>query len=300
MHESVLLKESIFYLNLKPDSKIIDCTLGYGGHSSEILKQIKKGFLYAFDQDYEAIEYADKRLKKISNNYKIINENFVNIEKVRQKVDGILFDLGVSSPQLDEDYRGFSYHKNATLDMRMNVKQKLSAKEVVNEYSYEKLCEIFKKYGEEKYSSSIAKRIIKQREIKKIETTLELAEIIKKSVPESYRRKSHPARKVFQAIRIEVNDELNVFESALNKALNMLNINGRICVITFHSLEDKMCKSIFNKVSKVASDIQKLPIIPEEYLPKYKVIANIKPKKEEILKNKRSRSSRLRVIERVR
>lgn len=296
MHISVLLEESINYLNLKKDSIIVDCTLGYGGHSSKILEKIKEGFLYAFDQDEEAIKEAEKKLKKIGNNYKIISKNFVNIEEINKQVDGILFDLGVSSPQLDEDYRGFSYHKDAKLDMRMNQNQELSAHTVVNEYPLDKLIEIFKKYGEEKYSVSIAKAIIKNRPIN---TTLELAEIIKNSVPESYRRKSHPARKIFQAIRIEVNDELNVFEKALYSALKLLKPNGRLCVITFHSLEDRICKEIFKEVSTVKKELQSLPVIPEEYKPNYKIIANIKPKDEEIKNNKRSRSARLRVIERV-
>ena len=300
MHISVLLDESIKYLNLKEDSVIIDCTLGYAGHSSQILKRIPKGYLYAFDQDSEAIKKAEEKLKQISNNYKIINKNFVNIkDEIDKKVDGILFDLGVSSPQLDEDYRGFSYHKNFKLDMRMNQKNKLDAYTVVNEYTYEKLSDIFKKYGEEKYSNSIAKGIIKKREEKPIETTLELAEIIKENVPEKYRKKSHPARKVFQAIRIEVNDELNVFEIALKDALKLLKPKGRICVITFHSLEDKICKRIFNEASKTPKELNNLPVIPEDYKPKYKIIANIKPSEEEIEKNNRSRSARLRVIEKL-
>ena len=296
MHISVLLEESIDYLNLKKDSIIVDCTLGYGGHSSKILEKISNGFLYAFDQDDEAIKEADKRLKKIGNNYKIINKNFVNIEEINQNVDGILFDLGVSSPQLDEDYRGFSYHKDSKLDMRMNQNQKLSAYIVVNEYPLEKLIQIFRKYGEEKYSVSIAKAVVKNRPIN---TTLELAEVIKNSVPESYRRKSHPARKIFQAIRIEVNDELNVFEKALNDSIDLLNTGGRLCVITFHSLEDRICKDIFKEVSSVKKELKNLPIIPDEYKPKFKIIANVKPSDDEIERNKRSRSARLRVIERV-
>ena len=296
MHISVLLEESINYLNLKKDSIIVDCTLGYGGHSSKILEIIKEGYLYAFDQDKEAIVEAEKKLKTIGNNYKIINKNFVNIEEIKEKVDGILFDLGVSSPQLDEDYRGFSYHKDAKLDMRMNQNQELNAHIVVNEYPLNKLIEIFKTYGEEKFSVPIAKAIVKNRPIN---TTLELSEIIKNSVPESYRRKSHPARKIFQAIRIEVNDELNVFEKALRSSLKMLKPSGRICVITFHSLEDRICKEIFKEVSTVKKELQNLPIIPEKYKPKYKIIANIKPKDQEIKNNKRSRSARLRVIERV-
>ena len=303
MHESVLLTESIQYLNLNPKSIIVDCTLGYAGHSSHILKQIKEGYLYAFDQDKDAIKEAEKKLKEIGNNYEIINTNFVNlkeeINKRIDKVDGILFDLGVSSPQLDEAERGFSFHKDAKLDMRMNKEQNLSAYDVVNNYSLEKLTKIFQTYGEEKYSLSIARGIVKARENKKIETTLELAEIIKENVPEKYRRMGHPARKVFQAIRIEVNDELNVFEKALKDALDLINVGGRVCVITFHSLEDKICKKIFNEVSSIPKELQNLPIIPDEYKPKYKIIANIKPTNEEIEKNNRSRSARLRVIERV-
>ena len=303
MHESVLLTESIEYLNLNKKSIIVDCTLGYAGHSSNILKQIKEGYLYAFDQDQEAIKEADKKLKQIGTNYEIINTNFVNlkeeIKKRTDKVDGILFDLGVSSPQLDEDYRGFSFHKEAKLDMRMNQNQKLNAYDVVNNYSQEKLIKIFKTYGEEKYANSIAKGIIKERNIKPIETTLELAEIIKENVPEKYRRKSHPARKIFQAIRIEVNDELNVFEKALKGALDIIKPGGRICVITFHSLEDKICKNIFNEVSKLPKELQNMPVIPDEYKPKFKIIANIIPTKEEIEKNNRSRSARLRVIEKL-
>lgn len=302
MHESVLLKESIDNLNLKENSIIVDCTLGYGGHSSEILKRISKGYLYAFDQDEEAITYAKERLNAIAQNYEIIHTNFVNLKEEMEKrnvnPDGILFDLGVSSPQLDEAERGFSYHKDARLDMRMNQEQELSAYEVVNNYSYENLKEILLKYGEEKYAGSIAKGIINKRNIKPIETTLELAEIVKESVPEKYRNKSHPARKTFQAIRIEVNDELNVFEKALKESLELIKPGGRICVITFHSLEDKICKKIFNESSSLPPELKKLPIVPKEYEPKYKLIASISPTDTEINQNKRSRSSHLRVIER--
>ena len=302
MHESVLLTESIDYLNLNDKSIIVDCTLGYAGHSSQILKQIPNGYLYAFDQDKEAIKEADKKLKAIRNNYEIINTNFVNlkeeINKRVDKVDGILFDLGVSSPQLDEADRGFSFHKDAPLDMRMNRDQSLNAYDVINTYSANDLTKILKTYGEEKYANSIAKGIVKAREIKPIETTLELTEIIKENVPEKYRRVGHPARKTFQAIRIEVNDELNVFKNALKDSLDLINKGGRICVITFHSLEDRICKQIFNEVSKLPKELQNLPIIPDEYKPKFKIIANIEPTKEEIERNPRSRSARLRVIER--
>ena len=300
-HISVLLNECINNLNLKEDSVIVDCTLGYAGHSSEILKRIKKGKLFAFDQDTEAILSSTQRLNEIGNNYEIINSNFVNIkdELLKRnitKVDGILYDLGVSSPQLDEDYRGFSFHKDAKLDMRMDTNNTLDAYYVVNNYSYEKLTEIFYKYGEEKYSSSIARGIINSRPI---ETTLQLVEVIKNNVPEKYKRDKHPARKVFQAIRIEVNDELNVFEKSLRDSLELLNVGGKICVITFHSLEDKICKNIFKEVSSIDEAIKKLPIIPEEYLPKYKVLKTIDPSKEELNENNRARSAKLRVIERI-
>ncbi len=302
MHESVLLTESIDYLNLNKSSIIVDCTLGYGGHSSNILKQIPTGFLYAFDQDSAAIQKANQRLKNISDNYEIINTNFVNLKKEINKridkVDGILFDLGVSSPQLDEAERGFSFHKDAKLDMRMNQNQKLTAYEVVNNYDLDKLIHIFKTYGEEKYAPSIAKGIVNERKIKPIETTLQLAEIIKQNVPEKYRRNNHPARKVFQAIRIEVNDELNVFEKALKDALDLIKVGGRVCVITFHSLEDRICKQIFKEASNIPKELQNLPVIPDEYKPKYKIITNLKPSEKEIENNKRARSARLRVIER--
>ncbi len=305
MHYSVLLEESIKHLNLKENSVIVDCTLGYAGHSSRVLKEIKKGFLFAFDQDDEAIKYSKEKLDKIADNYEIIRSNFVNLKEELNKrnvneVDGILYDLGVSSPQLDNKERGFSFHADAKLDMRMDTKQKLSAYEVVNSYTYNDLVRIFRVYGEEKFATSIAKNIVTTRENKPIETTLELTEIIRNSVPEKYRREKHPARKVFQAIRIEVNNELNVFENSLNQALDLVKVGGRICVITFHSLEDRICKDIFKRVSSVDPSLKNLPIIPEEYQPKFKVVANIEPSAHELEENNRSRSARLRVIERVR
>lgn len=301
MHKSVLLKECIHYLSLKDDSVIVDCTLGFAGHSSEILKIIQNGTLYAFDQDPVAVEFSKKKLNEIASNYEIIESNFANLKLELEKrgiqaVNGILFDLGVSSPQLDEAERGFSFHKDAKLDMRMNPNQSLSAYEVVNSYPYERLVQIFYEYGEEKYSTSIARAIIKNRPI---ETTLELSELIKNSVPEKYRREKHPARKVFQAIRIEVNDELNVLTQALHDALELIDIDGRICVITFHSLEDKIVKKIFKDVSNIPEELKKLPIVPEELQAKFKVVATIEPTKSEISENSRARSAKLRVIERI-
>ena len=304
MHKSVLLEEAIQYLNLKEDAIIVDCTLGYGGHSSEILKRIPKGHLYAFDQDEEAITSASNRLSNISSNFTIIKSNFVQLkEKLQElgihKVDGILFDLGVSSPQLDEDERGFSFHKDARLDMRMDQTQKKDAYQVINTYSYEQLVHIMKTYGEEKFAPSIAKKIIEKRQEKEIVTTLELVEIIKNSVPEKYRREHHPARKVFQAIRIEVNDELNVFEKALKDALELIDVNGRVCVITFHSLEDIICKRMMKEVSTLPNELKNLPVVPDNLKPNYQMIKTIHPSKEELEENRRARSAKLRVIEKV-
>lgn len=306
MHYSVLLEESIRNLNIKEDGIYVDATLGFAGHSSEILKRIQKGYLFAFDQDIDACQASNLKLSKVGNNFKIINDNFVNIKKRLEEnniyhVDGILYDLGVSSPQLDIASRGFSYHNDARLDMRMNQNSSLSAYEVVNNYSEKALTDIFYKYGEEKYAKKIASNIVKYRENKEIVTTLELVDIIKTSVPFKAMRESHPARKVFQAIRIEVNDELNVLKASLEDAIKLLNINGRICVITFHSLEDRIVKEIFNKYTKVNQELNNLPFIPEEYLPNYKLINTkvIIPSNKELTENNRSRSAKLRVIERV-
>lgn len=300
MHISVLLDECIKNLNLKDNSVIVDCTLGYGGHSSEILKKINNGFLFAFDQDKEAIKCADEKLKQFGKNYKIINDNFVSIsEHITDRVDGFLFDLGVSSPQLDEADRGFSFHKDARLDMRMNKEQKLDAYEVVNTYGENELAKILLKYGEEKFANRIASKIVSYRKNKPIETTMELVDVIKSAVPMKYMREHHPARKTFQAIRIEVNNELEVFEKALRDALKLLKVNGRICVITFHSLEDKICKDIFNEATSIDSAFKNMPIIPDEYKPKYKKVKTIEPTSIELENNSRSRSAKLRVIERI-
>lgn len=304
MHQSVLLKECLEFLNLEENSIIVDCTLGRAGHSSEILKRISNGYLYAFDQDPEAIGTSKEKLEQIASNFTIIPSNFVHLKEELKnrnvlKVNGILFDLGVSSPQLDEDERGFSFHKDAPLDMRMDQNQELSAYHVVNEYSYEQLVSIFYKYGEEKFAPSIARKIEQARMIKPIETTLELVEIIKTGVPEKYKREKHPARKVFQAIRIEVNHELQVFEQALRDALDILEVGGRICVITFHSLEDRICKQIYKEVTMISKEVQKLPVIPEEYQPHFQIVKTIEPTSEEIEDNRRARSATLRVIERV-
>ena len=305
-HISVLLEESISSLNLDESSIIVDATLGYGGHSSNILERIKKGHLFAFDQDSEAIRHSTDRLKKIGTNFTIIKSNFVHLQEELNrlgvyKIDGALFDLGVSSPQLDDEERGFSFHNDAKLDMRMDRDQKLSAYEVVNNYSKEELSRIFTKYGEDKFANNIAKKIVEYRESKPIETTLELVEVIKTAVPMKFRIEKHPARQIFQAIRIEVNNELNVIEPAINQALDMLNVGGRVAVITFHSLEDRLVKNIFKEKCKIDDRVKGLPNIPEEYLPDFKLIYNkaIAPSEEEIKNNPRARSSKLRVIERI-
>lgn len=307
-HVTVLLNEAVEGLNVKSDGIYVDCTLGGAGHSILILKQLTTGHLYCFDQDENAIQAARQRLETIGKQFTIIQSNFKNIKaELNQRgvehVDGILFDLGVSSPQFDNAERGFSYNYDARLDMRMDQSSSLDAHEIVNHYSYEQLVEILYKYADEKFAKQIARRIEKEREIQPIDTTFQLVEIVKSAIPAYARRKGgHPAKRTFQALRIAVNDELNVFDIALKDALDLLNINGRIAVITFHSLEDKICKYTFNDVSKLKDVPKGLPVIPEEMQPKFKLI-NKKPiiaTEEELNENHRSHSAKLRVIERVR
>ena len=305
MHYSVMLKETIESLNIKSDGTYVDATLGYAGHSSEILKRIKDGYLFAFDQDIEAITYSTKRLDGIGTNFQIIKSNFLYMKEELlnrgiTKVSGIVFDLGVSSPQLDNSERGFSYLKDARLDMRMDKDNPLSAYEVVNNYQEKDLVRIIREYGEEKYAKSIARNIVKERNKKNIETTLELVDIIKHSMPYTATLDKNPARRTFQAIRIEVNHELEYLEESIRKALSLLDINGRIAVITFHSLEDKIIKNIFREMTSVNKVVRGLPEIPEEYIPKFKIVHDvILPKDSELKENNRSRSARLRVIERI-
>lgn len=306
MHISVLKDELINNLNLKEDSIIVDGTLGYAGDSSIILERIKKGFLFAFDQDSEAIEYSTNVLNKIGTNFTIIKSNFVNLKQELnkrgiEKIDGAIFDLGVSSPQLDNGRRGFSYHEDARLDMRMDKDNPLDAYYVVNNYDLNDLTRIFRDYGEDKFAYQIAKKIVKQRAEKPIETTLELVEAIKSVVPEKEKRKKHPAKQIFQAIRIEVNHELDVIKPALEQALEMLNVGGRVEVITFHSLEDKIVKKYFKEVCSIDDKIKGLPNIPKEYLPDFKLVVNkaIIPTDKELENNNRARSAKLRIIERV-
>ena len=308
-HIPVLLNESIEGLNIKPDGIYVDCTMGGAGHSSEILKRLsEKGKLICFDQDDYAINKGQEKLSKIGSNYKIIKSNFVNIKSELQKlninkVDGVLYDLGVSSFQFDIKERGFSYNMEGDLDMRMNTDQYLKAYDIVNYYSFDELKDIFYKYGEEKYSPLIAKKIIKERENKIIKTTTELSDIILAAVPAHVRRSGkHPAKKIFQALRIAVNDELNVFEKSLKDALSILKVDGRIAVITFHSLEDRICKTVFK--DKVEVNIPAgIPILEKEIdkKRKFKLINNkvIIASDKELNDNNRSHSAKLRIIERI-
>ena len=305
-HKRVFLQETISSLNLNENAIIVDATLGYGGHSSYILDRIKKGHLFAFDQDSEAIRHSTSRLSMIGTNFTIIKSNFSNMrEKLLElgveKVDGVLFDLGVSSPQLDDKERGFSYHQDAKLDMRMDQSQSFSAYDVVNTYTKDELSRIFKKYGEDKFANNIAKKIVEYRENKPIETTLELVDIVKSAVPMKFRLDKHPARQIFQAIRIEVNHELDVIEPALEQALSLLKVGGRVAVITFHSLEDRLVKNYFKEKCMIDEKLKGMPNVPDEYLPDFSLVTNkpILPSNLEIDENPRARSAKLRVIQRI-
>jgi 16S rRNA (cytosine1402-N4)-methyltransferase len=307
-HTTVLLDEAVNGLNIKPDGIYVDCTLGGAGHSSLILSKLtENGRLFAFDQDEIAIKNAKEKLSVYGEKLTIIKSNFLYLkEELEQlgieKVDGVLYDLGVSSPQLDTPERGFSYHHDAPLDMRMDNEADISAYDVINHWSYEDLVRIFFRYGEEKFSKQIARKIEARREIKPIETTFELVELIKEGIPAPARRKGgHPAKRIFQAVRIAVNDELAVFEKSLQKAIDILNPEGRISVITFHSLEDRICKAAFKKASETPDLPHGLPIIPEEFKPILKLITRkpILPSEEELEHNNRARSAKLRIAEKL-
>ncbi|MEH7110824.1 16S rRNA (cytosine(1402)-N(4))-methyltransferase RsmH [Neobacillus niacini] len=307
-HTTVLLDEAVNGLNIKPDGIYVDCTLGGAGHSSLILsKLIDNGKLFAFDQDEIAIANAKEKLSLYGEQLTIIKSNFLylkeELEKLGvEKVDGVLYDLGVSSPQLDTPERGFSYHHDAPLDMRMDNDADISAYDVINHWSFEDLVRIFFRYGEEKFSKQIARKIEARREMKPIETTFELVELIKEGIPAPARRKGgHPAKRVFQAVRIAVNDELAVFEKSLQKAIEILNPGGRISVITFHSLEDRICKAAFKKESETPNLPKGLPIIPDEFKPNLKLITRkpLLPSEEELEQNNRARSAKLRIAEKL-
>ncbi|MGG0717799.1 16S rRNA (cytosine(1402)-N(4))-methyltransferase RsmH [Robertmurraya massiliosenegalensis] len=307
-HTTVLLHETVDGLNINPDGIYVDCTMGGAGHSSLILSKLSsKGKLYAFDQDDIAIANAKEKLAQYGEQITIIKSNFLYLKEELAKrgvdqVDGILYDLGVSSPQLDTPERGFSYHHDAPLDMRMDQEAPISAYDVVNEWSFNDLLRIFHRYGEEKFSKQIARKIEAARENKPIETTGELVDIIKDAIPAPARRKGgHPAKRIFQAIRIAVNDELGVFEKSLQQAIEILAPGGRISVITFHSLEDRICKVTFKKASEIPDLPHGLPIIPDEYKPVLKLVTRkpILPTEEELEENNRARSAKLRIAEKL-
>ncbi|MGG0645281.1 16S rRNA (cytosine(1402)-N(4))-methyltransferase RsmH [Sporosarcina gallistercoris] len=306
-HTTVLLHEAVEGLSIQPEGIYVDCTLGGAGHSKEIAKQLSgKGRLICFDQDMTAIEAAKETLSEFLDRVTFIHANFSQLKEELHKidietVDGILYDLGVSSPQLDTPERGFSYNHDAPLDMRMDTTAPLTAFEVVNEWSYQDLLRIFFRYGEEKFSKSIARKIEEARAEKPIQTTAELAELIKTGIPAAARRTGgHPAKRVFQAIRIAVNDELGAAETSLTDAIDLLNPKGRISVITFHSLEDRLCKTIFKEAASLPELPPNLPVIPEGLDVKLKLITRkpILPSEEEIEANKRARSAKLRIAER--
>ena len=308
-HVTVMLYETIDMLDVKPDGIYVDATLGGAGHSEYLLSKLsEKGHLYAFDQDQNAIDNAQKRLAPYIEKGMVtfIKDNFRNL-RVRlheagvQEIDGICYDLGVSSPQLDQRERGFSYKKDAPLDMRMNQEANLTAYEVVNHYDYHELVRIFFKYGEDKFSKQIARKIEQARQVKPIETTAELAEIIKSAKPaKELKKKGHPAKQIFQAIRIEVNDELGAADESIQQAMEMLALGGRISVITFHSLEDRLTKQLFKEASTV--EVPKgLPFIPDELKPKMELVSRkpILPSKAELEANNRSHSAKLRVARKI-
>ena len=301
-HIPVLLNEVIAGLNIKPDGTYVDLTVGRGGHSSEILNRLPKGRLICVDQDEEAIVASTARLSKIRKNFTVIRANFSALDSILKEqgidqVDGILMDLGVSSPQFDKGERGFSYNSDARLDMRMDQRQSLTAYQIVNTYSLEDLNKIFQTYGEEKYSYSIAKNIIKAREIAPIETTFQLVEVIKRSKPmKELKKVGHPAKQVFQAIRIAVNDELNVLVKTLTIALDHLKPGGRLAVITFHSGEDRIVKNIFKEAAVEVGNRIDGPMKTET---KEFDLINHKPitaSDEELQMNHRSASAKLRII----
>ncbi|MDC3416487.1 16S rRNA (cytosine(1402)-N(4))-methyltransferase RsmH [Aquibacillus salsiterrae] len=304
-HYSVLKKEAVDGLNIKPDGMYVDCTLGGGGHSEQIAAQLTNGMLFAFDQDQQAIHAAKERLSRYEHRITYIHSNFRHLKEELHEfsiteVDGILFDLGVSSPQLDQGDRGFSYQQDAPLDMRMDRTQKITAFDIVNQWPYEKLVRIFFRYGEENFSKQIARKIEQTRQNREIHTTFELVEIIKEAIPAPARRKGgHPAKRVFQAIRIAVNDELNAFYDVLHQAAEIVKVGGRISVITFHSLEDRLCKQAFKKWSTTPPLPRNIPVIPEELKPPFKQLSKkpILPGEGELEENRRSRSAKLRIVE---
>ena len=306
-HISVLLNESIDGLNIKEDGIYVDATLGRAGHSSHILSKLSsKGKLYCFDKDNDAMEVSRNRLSAISPQFELIHSDFRKMKEELNKrgissVDGILFDLGVSSPQLDNGERGFSYNYDARLDMRMNRDDKLDAYTIVNTYSETDLRQLIFNYGDERYASSIARNIVEARKVKPIVTTFELVDIIKRSVPAKYLRETHPAKRTFQAIRIEVNDEMNGLKEALKDAMSLLKPKGRLVVITFHSLEDRIVKEAFKEASEPEKWNRYMPVTNVTSSVEFAIV-NKKPivaSEEDLSINRRSHSAKLRILEKI-
>lgn len=306
-HISVLLNECIEGLNIKDNGIYVDGTLGGAGHSKEIVKKLSCGNLIGIDQDLNALEKSKEVLNEYKDNVTFVHSNFKNIKKVLrdlgiEKIDGMLLDLGVSSHQLDERERGFSYNQNALLDMRMDFTKEFSAWNVVNEYSKEELKRIIKDYGEERWADRVAEFIVNERNNKSIETTHELVEIIKKAIPKGARRDGpHPAKRTFQAIRIEVNNELGILEKAIKDIIDCLNPGGRLCIITFHSLEDRIVKETYKYLNKYCVCPSEMPICSCDKKKEIEIITRkpLIPTKEELEINPRSRSSKLRIAEKV-
>ena len=304
-HIPVLYYETLDNLVINPDGVYIDCTLGGGSHSEGILERLSdKGLLISIDQDSNAIEYSKKRLEKFGPKWKVFKGNFENIDTIAymagvDKVDGILMDIGVSSKQLDDPERGFSYRYDVKLDMRMNIEQKISAYDVVNTYSEEQLSKIIFEYGEERYARKIAKLIVEERKSFPIEKTSDLIALIKRAYPE--RSSKHPAKKTFQAIRIEVNRELEVLENAISKAVELLKVGGRLAIITFHSLEDRIVKNKFKDLATACKCPKDIPICVCGGVKKFEIITKkpIIPIDNELKNNNRAHSSKLRILERI-
>ena len=306
-HKSVLLDETIEGLAIKPDGIYVDGTLGGGGHSYQICRNLsKQGRLIGIDQDDAAIEAATARLQEFADRVTIVRSNYCNMKNVLQdlgieKVDGIVLDLGVSSYQLDTVERGFSYKYDTDLDMRMDRRQTLTAKDIVNNYSEKELFRIFRDYGEEQFSQNIAKHIVRNRQEKEIQTTFELNEIIKAAIPAKMRTNGHPSKRVFQAIRIECNKELDVLRDTMDTMVELLNPNGRLSIITFHSLEDRIVKSAFRKYENPCTCPPEFPVCVCGKKPLGKSVSRkpILPSKEELEVNSRSKSAKLRVFEKT-
>ena len=304
-HIPVLYYETLDNLVINPDGIYIDCTLGGGSHSEGILERLSdKGLLISIDQDTNAIEYSKKRLEKFGSKWKVFKGNFENIDTIAymasvDKVDGILMDIGVSSKQLDDPKRGFSYRYDVKLDMRMNREQKISAYDVVNTYSEEQLSKIIFEYGEERHARKIAKLIVEERKSSPIEKTSDLIALIKRAYPE--RASKHPAKKTFQAIRIEVNRELEVLENAMSKAVELLKVGGRLAIITFHSLEDRIVKNKFKDLATACKCPKDIPICVCGGVKKFEIITKkpIIPIDDELKNNNRAHSSKLRILERI-